>query len=180
MADIFTVEKRSEIMRAIKSKNTGPERRMAGALRDARIRFKMYARIIGKPDFVIPDMGIILFVDGEFWHGHTMTAAKRGTLTDFWRKKIDRNVERDREVNSALREMGWHVIRVTDREVNCDVRRVVSRIWRAHGQLVGKRRKTDPETRTAALNKTLVKKNTRCRKMKTSRQAAPKRPARTK
>ena len=133
MADIFSVEKRSDIMSKIRSKNTKPELKMARMLKDRDIPFRMHVNIMGKPDFVLPHMGIILFVDGEFWHGHTLTEKKREMLTEFWRKKIDRNMERDVEVTAALRKMGWCVIRVTDRAVNRNPEKVISKIWRAHG-----------------------------------------------
>ncbi len=178
MADVFTVEKRSEIMSRIKSKNTGPEKKMAALLKEQGFRFKMHSDLIGKPDFVLVDEGIILFVDGEFWHGHTMTEKKRETLSEFWRKKIDRNVERDREVTLALRKMGWTVLRVTDRDVNKRPGWVVSKIWRSRGQLLSRARKNDRRTHIVALRKTLTKKNTKCQKTKTTRQRAQKCPAR--
>lgn len=180
MADVFSVEKRSKIMSSIKSKNTGPEKKMSAVLKAKGFKFTMHSHIIGHPDFVMLEFGIILFVDGEFWHGHTMTARKRAVMTDYWKKKIDRNIERDKEVNAALKKMGWCVIRVTDRVVNKHPESVVSKIWRAHGQLVGKNRKMDPEPRIAALRKTLNKKNTKCKKTKTSRQMALKQPVRKK
>ena len=160
MADIYTKEKRSEIMSKIKSKNTGPELKMADALTKKQINFQMHGQLIGKPDFVLPDIGIILFVDGEFWHGHTLTPEKREKLTEFWTKKLDRNMERDREVTSALKKMGWCVIRVTDRQVNKQPDKIVSKIMRSHGQLIGKNRKKDPEIRIAELGHTLLKSNT--------------------
>lgn len=157
MADVFSPEKRSDIMSRIKSKNTKPELKMAAALKDRDIPFKMHVNIIGKPDFILHKMGIILFVDGEFWHGKTLTEAKRNMLSEFWLNKLDRNMQRDKEVTSALRKMGWCVIRVTDRDVNRRPEWVISKIWRAHGQLVGKNRKVEPEARVKALAKTMAK-----------------------
>lgn len=174
MADIFTVEKRSEIMSRIKSKNTGPELKMASMLKDKSIPFKMHAQLIGKPDFVLHEMGIILFVDGEFWHGHTMTERKRETIGEFWVKKIDRNIERDIEVTAALKKMGWAVIRVSDREVNKSPDSVMSKIWRVNGQLLRSDRKTDPDERIKTLRKTLRKKSTKASKSKKTRQNAQK------
>lgn len=166
MCDIFTVEKRSDIMSKIKSKNTLPELAVKAELKRKEIPFKMHATIIGHPDFVLHEMGIILFVDGEFWHGHTLTPAKREMLSEYWRKKLDRNMERDLEVTAALKKIGWAVIRVTDRDVKKRMPWVMSKIMKCNGQLTGKRRKTDPETRIAALKKTLIKKNTKCQKKK--------------
>lgn len=175
--DTFSVKRRSEIMANIKSKNTKPELKMAEALKSSNIEFSMHADIIGKPDFVIAGMGIILFVDGEFWHGHTLTERKRSVMTDYWVKKIDRNMERDKEVTAALKKMGWAVIRVTDRDVNKRVKWVISKIWRSHGQLVGGRRRMNPDARIAALRDTLIKNNTKCKKIKKPRQARPKQAA---
>lgn len=162
--DIFSVEKRSEIMSRIKSKNTGPELKVAAALDAAGIRYDMHGSLIGKPDFVFPQMGIILFVDGEFWHGHTLTDAKRQTLSEFWVKKLERNMERDKEVNMELKRIGWHVIRVTDREVNKTVSAVISRVKRANGQLMRKTSMIDPVMRIAALRDTLNQPSTKLKK----------------
>lgn len=178
VADIFTVEKRSEIMSRIKSKNTGPEKKTAILLREHGFKFKMHAGLIGKPDFVLFEEGIILFVDGEFWHGHTMTPRKWEVMSDFWRKKITRNVERDREVTLALRKIGWTVLRVTDRDVNVRPEWVISKIWRSRGQLLSRGRRNARTARTDALRKTLTKNNTRCQKTKKICQKAAKRPER--
>ena len=152
MADIYTAKKRSEIMSLIKSKNTKPELKMAGIFEQHGIAFEQHVQMIGKPDFALVDMGILFFVDGEFWHGHTMTPKKRETLTDFWVKKIDRNVQRDKEVNLALRKMGVKVIRVTDRDVNRRPKWVMSKIRRSYGQLI---RNAEHEARIVALREFL-------------------------
>lgn len=134
MTDIFSVEKRSQIMSAIRSKNTKPEVKMANALSDAGIEYSMHAKLIGTPDFVMHDMGIVLFVDGEFWHGHTLDDKKRAMLDDYWVDKISRNIARDKKVTRELRRLGWRVIRVTDRQVNKNVAAVVSKVRRCYGQ----------------------------------------------
>lgn len=65
-----------------------------------------------KPDFVFPRLQVAVFVDGCFWHGCPKHATQPKTNRAFWRKKIARNRQRDREVGRALRRMGWRVVRV--------------------------------------------------------------------
>lgn len=103
----------SERMSRIRSKNTGPERAMARLLRRAGIRFRRYQKLPGTPDFRIVGAKVVLFVDGIFWHGRDGWEK----LKPFWSAKIQRNVQRDGEVNKTLAERGWKVIRVWEDEL---------------------------------------------------------------
>ncbi len=116
MTDIFTKQKRSQIMSKIRSKNTVPERTMAAALKKANIRFLRGDKVFGKPDFLIRGKKIAVFVDGRFWHGYGYGKTKR-KLTSFWRNKISDNIKRDKCVNNKLKREGWKVIRFWDFQV---------------------------------------------------------------
>lgn len=74
---------------------------------------------------------LAVFVDGEFWHGKKLSAARLAEMSDYWQRKIQRNVDRDARVNRELIEEGWTVIRVTDRAVNRDLHRVANFLERA-------------------------------------------------
>ena len=114
-ADVFDAGKRSDIMRAVKSRDTRPERAVraaACALGFAR-RYRLNgAGLPGKPDLVFAAMGKAVFVHGCFWHGHD---CKRGARepkdnADYWRAKIARNRKRDAASLEALRAAGWRTL----------------------------------------------------------------------
>ena len=102
-------------MRANKSKNTGPERRLGSALRRVGLRPKRHDRLRpGTPDFSFPSRKLAIFVDGLFWHG---LATIPKTNTAWWEAKFARTRERDARNQAALIEMGWAVLRFTETDV---------------------------------------------------------------
>jgi DNA mismatch endonuclease, patch repair protein len=106
---------RSAHMRKIGSKNTKPEQRLASALRRLGLRPKRNDKLRpGKPDFSFPTKRVAVFVDGRFWHG---LCGLPKTNTEWWAEKFRRNVERDRKQEDTLKEMGWTVLRWSDRDV---------------------------------------------------------------
>lgn len=120
MADIFSAKKRSEIMSRIGSKNTAAELIVFAFLRKNRIYFqKHYKRAPGKPDIALPRKKIAIFIDGDFWHGRTLEEIKqkRTNPDDFWIKKITQNVERDREQERLLLNLGWKILRVWETDL---------------------------------------------------------------
>ena len=68
MTDVFSKERRSEVMRSIKSKGTGLEKDTARMLRRARIKYRSHPKMFGSPDFIVEGR-LLLFCDGSFWHG---------------------------------------------------------------------------------------------------------------
>ncbi len=110
--DIFSKKKRSEIMRAVKSRDTKPEIRIRKALFAKGFRYRLNdRRLPGSPDLVFPKHGAVLFVHGCFWHGHGCARGRRLPKTNavYWREKIARNIQRDRSAIAALRRLGWRV-----------------------------------------------------------------------
>ena len=110
--DVFSKSKRSEVMRAVKSRDTGPEMKIRKALHARGFRYRLHdRRLPGSPDMVFPRYRAVLFVHGCFWHGHDCARGARmpKTNTRYWRDKIARNVNRDGEALAALRRMGWRV-----------------------------------------------------------------------
>jgi len=103
---------RSEIMAAVKSRDTTPEKTVARLLRAHSLRYRRdVKRLPGRPDFILPDARVALFVHGCWWHGHDCKRGDRVPRTnrDYWEAKIARNVRRDRRVARELRAMGWSV-----------------------------------------------------------------------
>lgn len=126
-----TKEYRSKMMSKIRSTGGKAESILSKALWHEGIRYyKNYKRLPGKPDIAITKYKIAVFVDGEFWHGYDWENQKNKrihTNRQYWIPKIEKNMQRDREVNKKLEEMGWIVLRFWERrEVLKDVEKCVS------------------------------------------------------
>ena len=115
MADVFTKQKRSWIMSRIRSKNTSIDLRMRDMLSEARLKFVMYPDLYGKPDFQV-GKNILVFCDGDFWHGYRYAEKKR-PAKKYWREKIEGNMRRDRKVSRKLRRDGWSVLRIWEHDI---------------------------------------------------------------
>ncbi|MFT7066913.1 MAG: DNA mismatch endonuclease (patch repair protein), partial [Sediminicola sp.] len=76
-------------------------------------------KLIGKPDIVLNKYKTVVFIDGEFWHGYNWEERKHKIKTnrEFWIPKIERNLQRDREVNAALETLGFRVFRFWEQEI---------------------------------------------------------------
>ena len=90
MADVFSKEKRSEVMKAVKSKNTKTtELKMIKIFKELKISgWRRTYPLIGKPDFVSPKKRVVVFVDGFFWHGHDCRNVTPKENSDFWDRGI--------------------------------------------------------------------------------------------
>lgn len=111
-ADILTPEERSRMMGKIKGRNTKPEMVVRSLCHAMGLRFRLHRKDLpGSPDLVFPKYRLCLFVHGCFWHRHPgcKYAYTPKTRLDFWLPKLQRNVERDREKEEALRELRWRV-----------------------------------------------------------------------
>ena len=117
--DVFSKDKRSKIMAAIRSKNTRPELIVRKYLFAKGFRYRInHPHLPGHPDIVLRKYRTCIFVNGCFWHGHDCPKGHiPKTRQDFWRAKINRNRERDKEEQRRLAEMGWHCITVWECEL---------------------------------------------------------------
>ncbi len=99
------------MMAAVKGKNTKPERIVRSAVFAQGFRYRLHVRELpGSPDLVFRRYRVAVFVNGCFWHGHACPRGKRPESNrDFWNRKINSNIERDRKATSALRKMKWTV-----------------------------------------------------------------------
>ncbi|MCL6266743.1 very short patch repair endonuclease [Flagellimonas myxillae] len=116
----YTTPERSKIMGKIRGKNTKPELAFRKALWAAGYRYRIdYKKLIGKPDILLKKYRTAIFIDGEFWHGHNWEERKQRIKTnrEFWIPKIERNIQRDQEVNQGLQELGYTVFRFWESEV---------------------------------------------------------------
>lgn len=113
--------------------DTTPEILLRAALRATGLRFRSNVKTLpGCPDFVFTREGVALFCDGDFWHGRHWAQRKRalaaGWNATYWVAKIERNRKRDRSITRALKQRGWQVIRVWERDVRRDPERVAETI----------------------------------------------------
>ena len=125
MADIFDKEKRSAIMRQVKSKkNKSTELRLIKIFKENGVTgWERNYPVKGHPDFVFLKQRIAVFVDGCFWHGHDCRNTRPSANEEFWRKKRERNIKHDKEITELFESRGWTVIRIWECELkqqNCE------------------------------------------------------------
>jgi DNA mismatch endonuclease (patch repair protein) len=129
--DNLTSIQRSKIMRAIRSTNTKDEVRLAKALWHLGYRYrKNNKKVFGTPDLTFKKIKIAIFVDSEFFHGKDWDTQKNRFKTnqEFWQAKIERNMQRDIEVNNYLMEQGWTVIRFWSTEIKNNLEDCIAKI----------------------------------------------------
>lgn len=124
MADVHAPEQRSYNMSRIRSKNTKPEELVRKFLFSQGFRYrKNDARLLGKPDIVLPKYKTVIFVNGCFWHGHEgcryFVWPKNNA--EFWKEKITGNIQRDKHNHQLLANQGWRVIEIWE----CQLKRSV-------------------------------------------------------
>ena len=119
MADNHSKETRSYNMSHIRSKNSKPEELVRKYLFSKGFRYRKNVRELpGCPDIVLPKYKTVVFVNGCFWHKHDCPRfVWPSSNEDYWRPKILRNIERDRQNSERLKAMGWSVITVWECEL---------------------------------------------------------------
>ena len=108
--DVYDKTTRSRVMRSVKSKDTGAEMIVRRLLHKAGFRYRLHRKDLpGNPDLVFPGRRKVIFVHGCFWHQHLNCryADRPSSNTDYWQKKLDRNMARDKETLQMLEEAGW-------------------------------------------------------------------------
>lgn len=111
-------------MQAVKSKGSKIETLLAKALWAKGLRYrKNDISVFGKPDVTFKKYKIAIFCDSEFWHGKDWDKKKHEHKSNikFWHQKIERNIQRDKEVNEELLKTGWQVIRFWGKEIEEDL-----------------------------------------------------------
>lgn len=124
--DVFSKKKRSEIMSKIRSKDTKIEILFRKTLWKKGFRYrKNSSKYFGEPDLVLPKYKTAIFIDSCFWHN----CPKHGYLPKsnlrYWRKKIERNKERDKEVIKYYKKIGWKIFRVWEHNLKRNVEKLV-------------------------------------------------------
>ena len=119
MADVFSKEDRSEIMRKVKSSgNQSTEMKLIQYFDAHHITgWRRHYNVKGHPDFVFMPLRIAIFVDGCFWHGHDCRNTRPADNAEYWEKKRQRNIDHDRAVTAMFEKRGWTVIRIWECEL---------------------------------------------------------------
>ena len=120
MTDVFSPEKRSDVMRQVKGKGTTPELKVRKLLWGMGLRYRLHRKDLpGAPDVVLPGRRLAIFVHGCFWHGHDCARGARVPKQNrpYWTRKIDRNRQRDARAQAELEARGWRTLVVWECEL---------------------------------------------------------------
>ena len=138
--DSMTRRQRSRHMSQIRVSGTQPElamRKIVRELTDFSPKYNV-KNLVGKPDIVIPDLKLAVFVDGCFWHGCLEHGKIPKSHQGFWRSKIVQNMIRDEENVVILEEDGWSVWRVWEHDLRPEtVAKTRRRLGRKMMKIIG-------------------------------------------
>jgi len=126
--DNLTKKQRSYCMSRCKGKDTNLEKLVRSALHKKGLRFRKHnTKLPGKPDIIFPREKLVVFLDGDFWHGYRFPLWEKN-IPKFWRKKIGETRKRDLRNFAKLRRMGWSVLRIWEHSIEQKLNDVVDRI----------------------------------------------------
>ncbi len=119
MADVYSKEKRSQVMSLVRSKkNKTTELKLIEIFKqNGIVGWRRNYKVKGHPDFVFLDRKIAIFVDGCFWHGHDCRNTRPAENAEFWQRKRERNIAHDKEITLLFERRGWTVIRIWECEL---------------------------------------------------------------
>jgi DNA mismatch endonuclease (patch repair protein) len=127
--DTFDKKKRTQIMKAVKSKNTKLEQKVFKELRRRGLRFRTnVSNLPGKPDIAIKKYKIVIFIDSCFWHGCPLHCRMPKTNIEYWQNKIKRNRERDKLITETYKKKNWHILRVWEHELKENFDKIIDKI----------------------------------------------------
>ena len=137
--DKLTPEQRHKCMSQIRSTETKPEIYFRKALWKWGIRFrKNVNNLFGKPDIAIKKYKIVIFIDGDFWHGLDWKKRKfasqeelLASYSEYWSKKIKRNIERDKEVSKYYKKQKWTILRFSTSIISADLNKCLIKTIKA-------------------------------------------------
>jgi DNA mismatch endonuclease (patch repair protein) len=123
-------------MQAVRSRDNRMETALRLALWKRGHRYSRYARLPGRPDLAFKAQHVAVFVDGDFWHARVLRergiealgAEFKTPRKDWWLRKLSANADRDDRVTSVLRQDGWTVVRLWERDIRKDLAGAVARV----------------------------------------------------
>ena len=105
-------------MSRIRSVNTSLELTFKKLLSENQIKgFRMHPKMLGNPDFAYKKKKIVIFIDGDFWHGYNWKKLGKVPPKKYWQAKIERNIARDKKYTRQLKKEGWKVLRFWEHDV---------------------------------------------------------------
>lgn len=129
--DIWSKQKRSEVMSKIRGKNTKPEMILRSKLFKHGFRYRVHSKNLpGKPDMVLRKYKTVIFIHGCFWHFHKSCREGRipSTNSIFWKQKLKNNIKKDKVNQKLLEKEGWKVITVWECEIEKKLESVLKQI----------------------------------------------------
>lgn len=122
MVDVFSKEKRSEVMSRIRAKDTKPELYVRKLLHSFGFRYRLHKKNLpGKPDIVLSKYKTVIFVHGCFWHGHSCKYGSEKRMPksniEYWKKKFEKNKELNKIHMRELKKKGWRIILIWECEL---------------------------------------------------------------
>ena len=131
MTDNMTVGQRSRTMSRIRARDTAPELAIRRLLHARGLRYRTHVvDLPGRPDLVFRRTKVVVFVDGDFWHGWRFDQWK-DDLALYWREKIERNMRRDVSNLGVLTHQGWTVVRLWEHEIHTSPEGCADRVEQA-------------------------------------------------
>lgn len=128
MVDNLTKEQRSKCMSRIRSKWTVQEVKIHNYLKGNKIKHKMHPRLTGRPDILLTDTNVVVFLHGCFWHKCPKCYKEPKSRKDYWLPKIDNNLKRDKKYARILKLEGYKVLKLWEHEVKKDFNKALKRI----------------------------------------------------
>lgn len=130
MGEKITKEQRRKTMQAIRSQSK-LENQVSRELWKKGFRFRKNSKnLLGKPDISIKKYKIVIFIDSCFWHGCELHCRRPKSNQEFWNKKLDRNIERDKEVNFYYQSNNWSLLRVWEHDLKSNFEKKIEEIER--------------------------------------------------
>lgn len=118
MPDVFSKKIRSQIMSKIRSTNTKVERDFRKRVWAEGLRYRLYySKLPGRPDMAFVSKKVVVFIDGCFWHKCPKCFKRPASNTDYWDKKIEYNISKDKRVSDELKKLGWKVLRFWEHDI---------------------------------------------------------------
>lgn len=115
-------------MSSIRSFDNGLEKKFAKLLKDQKIRYGRGEHIRGRPDFILLEKQVAIYCDGDFWHGHRYEHKDKRKLNEFWRNKIEKNMQRDKKYTRQLKARGWIVLRFWGSDIIKNSQKCIMRV----------------------------------------------------
>lgn len=121
-------------MSRIKSKNTSLETNFRKLLwQNGLGRYRIHYSLPGKPDIVYVSKKVVIFLDGDFWHGYNWKKLGKVPPKAYWQGKIQKNIDRAQKYNGALKKDGWKVLRFWEHEIKRDSQKCIKKVKNALG-----------------------------------------------